>query len=79
MEENAAKVGIETLWSFVLLEVDNIVKEACDVVLDINTITNTHCLDRITALERLGMEFESAELDVAAENFLSVKDEKTGM
>jgi len=73
LEEKAAKVAIEALWSGVRLEIYDVLKEVCDIVLDVNTITKTRCLDRINALERLGMEFESAKPDVISEDFVNVE------
>ncbi len=48
-------------------------KEVCDVVLDVNTITKTRCLDRIDALERMGMEFEAAMPDIVSDEFVKVE------
>jgi hypothetical protein len=78
LEEKAAKVAIEALWSGVRLEIYDVLKDVCDIVLDANTIPRTLCLDRIDALERLGTEFESAKPDVVAEEFVAVehKEEK---
>ena len=73
LEEKAAKVAIEALWSGVRLEIYDVLKEVCDIVLDVNTITKTCCLDRINALERLGMEFEAAMPDVVSEEFVNVE------
>jgi len=73
LEEKAAKVAIEALWSGVRLEIYDVLKEVCDIVLDVNTITKTRCLDRINALERLGMEFEAAMPDVVSEEFVNVE------
>lgn len=70
-------MAIEALWSGVRLEIYDVLKEVCDNVLDVNTITTTLCLDRIDALERLGVEFESAKADISTEEFVNVehKDE----
>ena len=48
-------------------------KEVCDVVLDAGTIARTQCLDRIDALERLGIEFEAAKADVGTEEFVNIE------
>jgi hypothetical protein len=55
------------------LEIYDVLKEVCDIVLDPNSITKTRCLDRIDALERLGMEFASATPDVVSEDFVNVE------
>jgi X-domain of DnaJ-containing len=73
LEEKAAKVAIEALWSGVRLEIYDVLKEVCDIVLDSNTLTKHHCLDRVAALERLGIEFESAKPDLLADDFVSVE------
>jgi X-domain of DnaJ-containing len=73
LEEKAAKVAIEALWSGVRLEIYDVLKEVCDIVLDANTVTNTRCMDRINALERLGIEFEAAQPDVVSEDFVNVE------
>jgi X-domain of DnaJ-containing len=73
LEEKAAKIAIEALWSGVRLEIYDVLKEVCDNVLDVNTINKTRCLDRINALERLGMEFEAAVPDVVQEEFVNVE------
>lgn len=73
LEEKAAKVAIEALWSGVRLEIYDVLKEVCDIVLDVNAITETCCLDRINALERLGIEFEAAMPDVVPEEFVNVE------
>jgi X-domain of DnaJ-containing len=73
LEEKAAKVAIEALWSGVRLEIYDVLKEVCDIVLDANTITKIHCVDRINALERLGMEFEAAKADIISEEFVTVE------
>lgn len=73
LEEKAAKVAIEALWSGVRLEIYDVLKEVCDVVLDAGTIARTQCLDRIDALERLGIEFEAAKADVGTEEFVNIE------
>jgi hypothetical protein len=73
LEEKAAKVAIEALWSGVRLEIYDVLKEVCDIVLDPNTITKTRCVDRINALERLGREFEAAKPDIVSEEFVTVE------
>jgi hypothetical protein len=55
------------------LEIYDVLKEVCDIVLDVNAIAKTRCLDRIDALERLGMEFESAKPDIISEEFVNVE------
>ena len=77
MEERAAKVAIEALWSGVQLEIDNVLKEVCDIVLDVNKITNIRCLDRIDALEKLGKVFEGVVPDVILEDFVHVEHRGT--
>ena len=66
-------MAIEALWSGVRLEIYDVLKEVCDIVLDANAITNTRCMDRINALERLGIEFEAAQADVVSEDFVNVE------
>jgi X-domain of DnaJ-containing len=73
LEEKAAKVAIEALWSGVRLEIYDVLKEVCDNVLDANVIGKLHCVDRIDALERLGIEFESAKPDPMQEEFVNVE------
>jgi hypothetical protein len=73
LEEKAAKVAIEALWSGVRLEIYDVLKEVCDVVLDASTVTEARCFDRINALERLGIEFEAALPDVISEEFVNVE------
>jgi hypothetical protein len=73
LEEKAAKVAIEALWSGVRLEIYDVLKEVCDIVLDADTIAKERCLDRIAALERLGIEFEAAKADVVSEDFVTVE------
>jgi len=73
LEEKAAKVAIEALWSGVRLEIYDVLKEVCDIVLDANTVTQTQCLDRIDALERLGSEFEAAKADAMTEDFVNIE------
>ena len=73
LEEKAAKIAIEALWSGVRLEIDNVLKQVCDIVLDVNNITNTRCLDRIDALEMLAKVFENAVPDVIFEEFVNVE------
>lgn len=73
LEEKAAKIAIEALWSGVRLEIYDVLKEVCDVVLDAEVLGRTHCLDRIDALEKLGVEFEGARADVVAEEFVHVE------
>ena len=55
------------------MEIYDVLKEVCDVVLDVNTITKTRCLDRIDALERMGMEFEAAMPDIVSDEFVKVE------
>jgi len=50
-----------------------VLKEVCDTVLDVNTITRERCIDRIDALEKLGAEFEAAKADVIADDFVNVE------
>lgn len=71
LEEKAAKVAIEALWSGVRLEIYDVLKEVCDIVLDAKTLTTEHCLDRITALECLGVAFESVKADVVSEEVVN--------
>lgn len=73
LEEKAAKVAIEALWSGVRLEIYDVLKEVCDTVLNPDTVPRAVCLDRIDALERLGTEFESAKADVVPEEFVNVE------
>ena len=73
LEDKAAKIAIEALWSGMRLEVYDVLNEVCDIVLDANTITKTRCSDRINALERLGIEFEAAHPDVVSEEFVNVE------
>ena len=55
------------------MEIYDVLKEVCDAVLDVNIIPKTRCLDRIDALERLGMEFEAAMPDIVSEEFVKVE------
>lgn len=73
LEEKAAKVAIQALWSGVRLEIYDVLKEVCDVVLDVGVVGKGKCLDRIDALERLGVEFENAKADVGSEEFVNVE------
>jgi hypothetical protein len=73
LEEKAAKVAIEALWSGIRLEIYDVLKEVCDVVLDESAIGKERCMDRIDALERLGIEFESAKQDPIPEDFVNVE------
>jgi len=73
LEEKAAKVAIDALWSGVRLEIYDVLNEVCDIVLDSDTLTKERCLDRITALECLGVEFESAQSDFLANDFIRVE------
>ena len=73
LEEKAAKIAIEALWSGVRLEIYDVLKEVCDVVLDVNVLTREHCLDRIDALEKLGVEFEGAKPDIVSDEFVHVE------
>jgi hypothetical protein len=57
----------------VRLEIHDVLKEVCDTVLDASVLTREHCLDRIIALERLGMEFESVKPDIVPEEFVNVE------
>ena len=78
LEEKAAQAAIEALWSGVRLEIYDVTKEVCDVVLDPEIITKTRCTDRIDALEVLGLEFEAAKPDIISEDFVNV-EHKTGV
>jgi hypothetical protein len=55
------------------LEIYDVLKEVCDVVLDAGVLEKEHCLDRIDALEKLGVEFEGAKPDIVAEEFVHVE------
>jgi len=55
------------------LEIYDITKEVCDIVLDLDNIGKTRCVDRIDALEVLGLEFEAARPDVVSEDFVNVE------
>lgn len=77
LEEKAAKVAIEALWSGVRLEIHDVLKEVCDIVLDPKVLTKEHCMERIVALERLGTEFESVKPDIVVEEFVNVEHKGT--
>jgi X-domain of DnaJ-containing len=73
LEEKAAKIAIEALWAGVRLEIYDVLKEVCDVVLDVDELGRERVVDRIDALERLGAEFEGARADVLVEEFVHVE------
>jgi hypothetical protein len=61
------------LWAGVRLEIYDVLKEVCDVVLDVGELGRERVVDRIDALERLGGEFEGARADVLVEEFVHVE------
>jgi hypothetical protein len=73
LEEKAAKTAIEALWSGVQLEIHDVLKEVCDRVLDVTVVSKERCLDRITALECLGIEFESVKPNIDTGDFVNVE------
>jgi X-domain of DnaJ-containing len=73
LEEKAAKIAVEALWSGVRLEITDVLKEVCDLVLSVDKIGKEKCLDRITALELLGSEFEAAKADTMDEDFVNIE------
>jgi hypothetical protein len=75
LEEQAAEQGMKTLWKGAKLEVEGVVREACDKVLA-DTSASRHTRElRAAAMNLMGQAFESVQkgVDGLSDEFVKIE------